>query len=359
MDEARSLDPATVIEAVLREEVRGLGTVDPRRTWGELGLDSFGLLNLRAALEQSLGREIDDEDWIEAVTPSHLLRIAGRARSAASLCEPAGLEIHEDVEIRMPQMALGGLSENWLQKVLGDFHWRLIGEAVGLAPAAICDSFGNRLYPAFTRVRFASTVPLASYAEGETLHFSASLARLGSGFFFSTIDVAGEGDHAVSAELMSSFALRGPAGGNAGLLRGQAAMPDGCRARLLEEMPDFGLVYQRRRRDRDAPRSLLARAPYEILPAYDINGVGLLYCAAYPMIADICDLRARGEPARAVSTSVIERDTCFFANADVVNGLEWRLHEEREEGEGLVSSATIARDDGVVIAWIDTRKVRL
>jgi probable biosynthetic protein (TIGR04098 family) len=269
------------------------------------------------------------------------------------------LSIEERIEIGMPQMALSGLSEGWLLRNLGHLHWRLIADSLEMRPADISDNEGNRLYPTFTRVRFVSSQPLSAYREGENLLFTARLSRHGASFMFSTIAVEGDSGRSVSAELMSTFAHRGAGGGNAELLRSQPAASAHCRAPRLDEMPSFGLVYQERRRDSRAAREVLARAAYDILPQHDINGVGLLYYAAYPLIADICQMRSRGEgPGWAAETSTVERDTCYFANADLTAGLEWVLHRD-EDGDGLSTDASIVRDDGVVMASVTTRKAAL
>jgi probable biosynthetic protein (TIGR04098 family) len=350
---------ADIVEAALRSEVPDLGHVHYGRPWAELGLDSFGLLALRASLEHAIGHEIDDSDWVEAATPEDAIRLLADAGSGRARPGPSELVLREEVELGLPQMALCGLSESWLLKILGDLHWRLIAEALDVKPADIRDASGNRLYPTFTRIRFVSSRPLAAYLEGERLAFSASLSRLGAALFFSNVGVQGEDGRSVSAELMSSFSHRGAEPGNSDLLRGQPQISAACRATALAEMPDFGLFYQEMRRTSAVPRPILARAGYEILPQYDINGVGLLYCAAYPMIADISQMRARGAGAGwAAETSTIERDTCFFANADIGSRPEWRLHED-EHGDGLSTVASIVRDDGVVMAWVRTRKVAL
>ena len=39
------------------------------------------------------------------------------------------------------------------------------------------------------------------------------------------------------------------------------------------------------------PDAAIFDSEYEIVPFHDINGVGLLYFAAYPIISDICSLR--------------------------------------------------------------------
>jgi len=354
---ARHAPAADAIDAAIRAEVPDLPEAGHERSWAELGLDSFGLVALRAAAEQALGREITDPEWLSAATPADLIRLADDRGAAATPKATSGLSIEESVELGMPQMAMGGLSESWLMRTLGDLHWRLIASALDTKAAAIRDGDGNRLVPVFTRIRFAATRPLAAWREGEALRLSASLSRLGSGLFFSRVEVAGEEDRRISADLMSSFAARGAEGGNLDLIRGQAKIPEGCRAALLEDMPPFGIGYQERRRAA-ADERILARAGYEMMPQYDINGLGMLYCAAYPMIADIAQMRVQGGAGWAAATSTIERDIFYFANADCDDRLEWRLHSD-PGGDGLDTEASIVRSDGTTIASLSTRKARL
>jgi probable biosynthetic protein (TIGR04098 family) len=341
-----------LVARTLAKEIPGFDPAQGRCGWAELGLDSFGLLTVRAACEAALGHEFSDADWTAAETPDALIRLAGRGAGAAPHAGPEGLSLIERVELGMPQMAMRGLSESWLLKALGDLHWRLIAAALRQRPRDIADAAGNRLYPTFTRLRFVSDVPLTGYGEGETLTLHSALSHFGPGIFFSEASVAGEEGRRLRVELMSSFAWRGAAG-NIDLQRGQPVLPDDCPAIALEAMPEFGRRYRERRESRDALPPVLARERYELVPAYDINGVGLLYYAAYPMIADICEARAAGRDAAAVmASSTVERDICYFANADAGAGLEWRLHAREASG----STASIVRDDGAVMAWIHTRR---
>jgi probable biosynthetic protein (TIGR04098 family) len=121
-------------------------------------------------------------------------------------------------------------------------------------------------------------------------------------------------------------------------------------------MPDFGLEYGRRRAEKDAARRVLDRERYELMPQHDINGVNLLYYAAYPLIADICQMRRSGQGAAwASATSPVARDTHYFANAEIMSVLEWRLHEDAD-GDGLRTESSIVRDDGAVMAFVQSRK---
>ncbi|HEX8192589.1 MAG TPA: Pnap_2097 family protein [Allosphingosinicella sp.] len=351
----------TPAHRAVRDAIRAiLPSYDPsddEKGWSEIGLDSFDLLSLRLALEERTGTELSDEDWTAADTPAALGRRAAASAARREAPAQSDVRLSETVELGMPQMALSGLSESWLLKALGDWHWRMIGDALETRPVDISDSFGNRLYPAFTRLRFRSSAPLAAYREGERLRAEASLTRYGAAIFFSSARIDGEDGRTIEAELMSSFICRGGDGGNAQLLRAQPVLPQPCAAPAHSEMTAFGEDYARRRRTRESARPVLARAGYSLLPQYDINGVGLLYYAAYPMIADICAMRSRPEGAAWVTgTSTIERDISYFANADASAGLEWRLHGDLG-GDGLDTEASIVRDDGVAMALVTTRKI--
>lgn len=345
-----------VVEAALRPILPGYSSTDEEKSWSALGLDSFDLLSLRLAIEERVG-EISDADWVKAGTPAALARLAAGAGRPLTAPANAGVMLTETVELGMPQMAMSGLSESWLLKFLGDCHWRMVADALATRTVDIRDSLGNRLYPAFTRLRFLASAPLASFEEGERLHIGASLSRHGGSIFFSRVAMAGDNGRAIEAELMSSFTYRAEGGGNAQLLRGQPLLPEPCAAPAHVQMPAFGAGYARLRRARNEAAPVLSAAPYALMPQYDINGVGLLYYAAYPMIADVCQMRARGEgSAWAAATSTVERDICYFANADVNARLEWRLRRDAA-GDGLRTEASIVRDDGVVMALVTSRKV--
>jgi probable biosynthetic protein (TIGR04098 family) len=236
---------------------------------------------------------------------------------------------------------MGGLSEGWLFRTLGDLHWRLVGAGLGVRPHRLADSAGRRIFPAFSRIRFEASAPLAAFEEGETLAFHASLERFGSALFFSTVSAGSDSGRSIKAELMSSFAY--PTLEDGRLAPAQPLLPEPCTVPALDALPSFAAAFADRRRERDADRPVLARCRYELQPQHDLNGLGLLYCAAFPVIADICEARAQ-----ATSSTPRVRDVFYFGNAGPDAALEWRLHE--------ASLATLARDDGAVIALIETRR---
>lgn len=345
-------DPS--IAGVLAAELPGLAPEDADRGWAALGLDSFGLLTLRAAVEQAIERDLGDEEWEGATTPRRLRALDATAAARPRERAGAGAALAGETIIGMPEMAMGGLSEGWLLKRLGHVHWQMIGDALGVAPQALRDESGQRLYPAFTRVRFVSSRPLRLYREGERLGWTSRLSRFGGGLFFSHSVITGEDGRAIEAGMMSSFALRaGP--GNRDLARGTPVGADPGAGIALDAMPAFGAEHQAVRARIGAAAPAIARAAYAIVPQHDINGVGLLYFAAYPIIADICEMRASGMGhGRWAEGSTIARDVHYFANADADAGLEWRLH--RAQAGDVPSEAVIVRDDGTVMAAIFTRR---
>jgi acyl carrier protein len=123
-------DPKARIAAALAASIDGYTPADARRSWAELGLDSFALLSLRLAVEEALGRELSDTEWLGAATPNDLLAVSRTGGEARPSAAPV-VTLSERHEIGMPQMAMGGLSEGWLFRTLGDLHWRLVGAGLG------------------------------------------------------------------------------------------------------------------------------------------------------------------------------------------------------------------------------------
>jgi probable biosynthetic protein (TIGR04098 family) len=122
-------------------------------------------------------------------------------------------------------------------------------------------------------------------------------------------------------------------------------------------MPEFGQGYRERRNGTLAP--VLFEVSYDIIPYHDINGVGLLYFAAYPTISDISELKYMGRGnAWALEASTISRDVFYFANSDVLDRLIYRVHARRDLQDGVEIESSISRaSDGILMAYLVTRKV--
>lgn len=156
---------------------------------------------------------------------------------------------------------------------------------------------------------------------------------------------------------MSTFAKYGERGNNTSLVKGSPSMPNPDAVPSLDELPAFGLEY-RQRRSAESPASQF-ECDYEILPPHDINGVGLLYFAAYPTIFDLCLERHEGR-GFLIGHSTVSKDICYYANSEPTETLRFRLHA-REEGDGLVRhTASLSRtSDGRRISEVISLKRRL
>lgn len=180
------------------------------------------------------------------------------------------------------------------------------------------------------------------------------MERFGAGMFFSNASLNGP-NGALTARIMTSFSKFGEAGSNTSLLKGQPVIPDGCEITPLPALPDFAAQY-RARRAADLPPPVF-ECEYEILPPNDINGVGLLYFAAYPTIVDLGAMQYFGRRLFSDS-STISRDVYYFANCGPSETLIFRIHDVEETDETIRFDATLSRkSDGKVMAFVATNKV--
>jgi len=344
---------------VIRSCLPDLDAAEYDRPLVETAIDSFALLELRLRLEQALNLTIDDVDWVALDTIAALTAyIEGRTGNNAGTntsATPGGVTAGRSCLLNMPQMALGGLSESWLFKQLGDLHWEMICTGLGGRSHELVDGKGDRLYATFTRLRVESSHPMTAYGENETLEINGGLSRFGPGIYFNQTEGACR-DKEISATIMSSFAKRGSLTDNTTLLKGQPAIPPGCAIPELAEMPQFGLDYRDRRTQMVPP--CLFESTYDIIPCHDINGVGLLYFAAYPSISDICEIRYIGRGNRwAAQASTLSRDICYFANCDMEDSILYRVHAHRDgPGRVEIESSLTRRSDGRMMAYLVTTK---
>ncbi len=247
--------------------------------------------------------------------------------------------------INMPQMSMGGLSESWLFKELGDMHWQMITDGLRCRSSELSDATGNRLYATFTRISVSSNA-LVSYKENAPFDLEGGLFRFGPSIYFSEINFTNG-----RARLMSSFSMREESGSNVYLLKGQPKIPPNCKIAKHQTLPQFGQEYVSVRASHLSSDTFSCE--YEIIPQHDINGVGLLYFAAYPIISDICEERFASQ--RNLSTT--KRDVFYFRNCDPGETLVFRIHS-RQSSDLLVESETSLsrKSDGVLMARIFTTK---
>jgi probable biosynthetic protein (TIGR04098 family) len=334
-----------MLRQIIQEEIPDLP--DFSASISDLPIDSFGMVVLRARIEAALGRPVSDDVWGGIETLNDVLALS----SAQEIVVPSRTAANErrSFSINMPQMAMEGLSESWLLKELGDMHWGMITAGLGSPSSALKDGSGNRLYATFTRICYSLQRPLGAIAENTSLDLRGTISRFGAGTFVS--DIALVHDLAAGeARLMSNFSRRGETN-NTSLLKGQPTIPRDCPIPEVA-LPAFMLEY----RDRRAaiPDAPLFECEYEIIPFHDVNGVGLLYFASYPIISDICSLRYSADFAER---STISRDVYYFANADIKDVLIFRVHKWEQSQSALNLETSLSRkSDGRLMAYILTSK---
>jgi probable biosynthetic protein (TIGR04098 family) len=343
--------------AIIKQEIPTFTPADMATPFDRLGIDSMGLLIIRTQLETLAGAPIDDGRWADVVTPADLLSAFAAAATLRQRDEPGkNAAERRSYVLNMPQMALGGLSESWVFKEFGDIHWSILAKGLRRPSHLLQDGNGERLYATFIRFQLESTCALASFRENERVQFDASMSRYGAGIYFSDATASGESG-TVRARLASSFSKAETQGSNTSLIKGVPDLPPDCNIPALAALPEFARDY-RARRSENLAQSIF-ECEYEIIPSYDINGVGLLYFAAYPTINDICATRHAGR-SFATQYSTVYRDVFYYGNSDPDDTLLYRLHRYTADDETIDMESSIGRkSDGNLIAHVLTRKVRV
>jgi len=375
-------------------------------------VDSFALITLRAALEAKFGVVIPDNEWLEAKALSKIAELPtlsaletqppavkkpsspneGRVQEVVTMDRskfadppaempsipddrftdvthklPSGKPapmvdnrspgaIERRLMLEMSKMALSGLGEPWLFRELNDLHWTLICDYLETPSSQVTDGLGDRLYATITRCQIEFPGSLSAFAENSPLNIGSQLQRYGASIFFSESAFEGTEGNNGTARMMSTFAKYGERGNNKSLIKGSPTLPEIDTIPHLETIPDFCAEY-RERRSEDADPEVIYETEYEILSPHDINGVGLLYFAAYPMIFDLCLEQFEGKGfLQAFST--VSKDLYYYSNSEPSETLIFRVHRREELGGGLLEhTCSLSRkSDGVRMAELVGQK---
>ena len=256
--------------------------------------------------------------------------------------------------IDMPQMALSGLSESWMLKELGNTHWKMITNFLKQKSSSISDDMGDRLYATFTRLSWRASSNLRNFRENDSLHANATLKRYGSSFFFSEQQLQTESEK-IDVSMMSTFAKYGERGTNTSLIKGAPTLPDPQAIPAYDQLPEFGEQYQALRAT--TPQETIFETDYDLLSPHDINGVGLLYFAAYPIIFDLCLEKYEGKGFNLAHSSV-GKDLYYFANAESSETLVFRIHRAIKSSAIYEYACSLSRkSDNKLMAQVTNYKV--
>lgn len=284
--------------------------------------------------------------------------------------------LEKKVLINMPQMAVEALSENWLFKELGDMHWALICKGLNTKSFDLTNDSNSRLYATFVRIRLFCSGSLKSFVENEEAVFNGRINRFGESMYFSNIDFATK-NASISAELMTTFSIR-DAVDNTSLAKSE---PDVSvnNVPVLKRFPEIGNQYRQVKKrvmtkieneklgfSFDVNEVTLHSFDYDLNPFYDINGVNLLYFAAYPIINDYCESKVMNNNYMEIDEqweqnySTKYKDVFYYANCNVNDSLIYELCSIDHLENGLVKLGSLLRrkSDQAIIARVFTLKQR-
>lgn len=336
----------------------------------DTGLDSIDLVVIRVALEKYFGKEIPNSEWNNFKTIQQVIDFCERNEEtqAKSIATAQPIHTTRNREINMPEMVNSALSENWLFKELGDIHWELLSKGLNKNSSSIKDEAGNRLYATFTRIQ-VNSISLNRTNENDTLQFNAELKRFGYSTYISETEIQNR-ETKSKATLMTSFSTR-EAIDNSKLFKSQPVSTDNTVPEFSsapEILNDYRLFrkgllesYKLNGESFDLTAKPLTEIKYSINPFYEINGVGLLYFAAYPTISDKCEsdyFNSTTNEKWENKFFTTDRDVLYFANCNADDSILYRLNqfEFLENGRVKLFSSLYRSSDMVLIAHIFTLK---
>jgi probable biosynthetic protein (TIGR04098 family) len=259
------------------------------------------------------------------------------------------------VQVGMPQMALGYLSENWLLKELGDLHWDKLCSSLQRKSSDLVDSQGRRLYATFVRICIELDGSLKDFPEGDEINFAIDMTRFGRSTVQSTIAIEGR-QSSGNATLLTTFSVRTSEGSNALMKSEPAGEYQDIEAAsdispFLTEYSTIRSEYGRRKGEHEPQPSDL----YAINPYTDSNGANLLYFAAYQNISDFLTLKRYPDES---DVFMKRRDIYYFRNSDLTDAIYLEPVSrtgsvtERMDSQNLLFSAS----DGSCLAYTTTIK---
>ena len=345
-------------------------SVDLTATMYSQGVDSLRLIVLRERLQAEVGIGFSDDEWTAATTPAAILEHAVSPLSAASqrsvdgapgalpILPPmppadigAGLAV-EHLEIGMPLTGRNNLAETPLLQYLGDQRWRHVSRILDIPSRAIVDAEGERLYATFfyVEIAFPASRPMASFGENDRFAVVSTLRRFGASMLdgISYLIPYDTGAAEVAPAPFGSLAEANAAGvpavrlsnifvkkfeGAAWLKKGRPAherfaeIPDSVEppdsyalAKAAEQAGQFG--------PDPAGWSPMTEGPvereYQIVPDRDLNGVGLVYFANYPMFLDICERDILSTATIPLHHDAIDRRTLLRRQSAYLNNASSR-----------------------------------
>ncbi|MDQ0346758.1 Pnap_2097 family protein [Ancylobacter vacuolatus] len=270
----------------------------------------------------------------------------------------------ETVQLGMPQLCLGGLSETWLLKELGHRHWMALAAMAGRAVPDFRDADGVPVYAAFSALS-VEDADFASLRENDRLTIRSETCRLSRTQCASRHDLTSKGRAVGTVHLVSAFVRRAPGGGNHTVARvaldGFPAPPRMGADRRESELAARAAAF---RAGRAAPEARFESGPsrdkeavleIDPCPAQDFNGAGFLYFTSFLAFIDRAEWQFDGRRAPLATTRA--REVYFHGNIDPGERVVVRrLKAERQAGELFHHCRLERAGDGARLADAFTRR---
>lgn len=238
-------------------------------------------------------------------------------------------------EIKLPQMANKALSESWLLKEIGDVHWELLSKGLESKSSEIINAAGDRLCAAFVRINYKTT-QLNHYLENEVIDIQGSINRYGDSTYFS--EITGYcANKAFKANLMSCFSALST-DSNKQICKSVPVTAANHINKFVKVPVQFSSYCSIKKATTQVVSNgmhsffinddTVDERTYQVNHYQDINGVGLLYFAAYPIISDHCiNSYLREENNLQYSKyHTTYRDVLYYANCDANDMVIHRLN---------------------------------
>jgi probable biosynthetic protein (TIGR04098 family) len=263
--------------------------------------------------------------------------------------------VSRECEISMPNMANKGLSENWLFKEFGDIHWNLITKSLNQKSSELTDTDAHALsyHKENEMLRTVGTVK----KHGPTTYISKSVSELNG--------------KKIHCTLITMFSKKGN-DGNSKLI---SCAPANDHNDISYNLSNQNFLNDYRLLKKDNLKTLIAgniqfqisnsslfQTSYCINPYYDLNGVGLLYFAAYPIISDKCEAdffnTTQDELRWENQYHTIFRDVFYFGNCNSNDQIVYELNTFEPLGNNKIkiSSSLYRQSDMQLMARIFTVK---
>ena len=338
-----------------------------------LGIESIDLVTARVQIENRLNKRIPDNEWLEFTSIEDIIKFLLKDTSdqEVSVTKKEITDLEKEYTINMPQMAIEALSESWLFKESGDNHWEMLCKGLETNSYDLRDSLDNRLYATFVRIRLYIPNALSSFTENLHVKMTGNISRFGESMYFSKIQL-GADDAFVEADLMTTFSIRNDSD-NKRLTKSQPK-PGNNKIEENDELPLFGNEYRLIKKKQLTnlehqgykfyiTDDFVFETSYELSPYHDLNGVGLLYFAAYPIINDICEARFFNDKKDfrwELEYFTAFKDVLYYGNCNLDDSIVYKLNYFEELDNKTIKnvSSLYRKSDNNLMARIFTIKKR-